>query len=87
MNGLLRSIFPAINVSSKTESRVSPDTNLPFPLNGLTIDGIHHFVEMIGGKKVLADLTTDQVCQKFVKPMTKVKICSSYFLSIGVIFV
>lgn len=46
----------------------------PFPKLGITLKGIYDFIDRCGGREVLSYLSTSQVCEKFVKPMTKVRI-------------
>jgi hypothetical protein len=46
----------------------------PFPLMGITLEGIQRFIEEIGGKSKISDLTTNDICQRYILPMTKVSI-------------
>eukprot|EP01041_Mallomonas_annulata_P003428 gene3428-6799_t len=41
-----------------------------FPKHGISIRGIRDFIELCGGEETLYDLTTTDVCEKYVKPMT-----------------
>ncbi len=51
---------------------------LPFPKDGVRLSAILAFFELCGGRSALVDLTTTEVCENFVKPMTecwKVSFC------------
>lgn len=56
-----------------TALKIATEEDRPFPLNGISMDGIRRFIDSCGGKQKFSDLTTTQVCEKFVKPMTKVR--------------
>ena len=58
-------------------SKVHPESaSRPFPLLGITIEGIFDFIDTCGGKQALEGLTTTEVCEKFVKEMTKENLSS-----------
>lgn len=44
----------------------------PFPLGGITLEGMKDFITTIGGESLLLGLSTQEVCEKFVKPLTEV---------------
>lgn len=41
-----------------------------FPKHGLTLAGLHEFISLCGGPGELLELTTTEVCEKFVKRQT-----------------
>jgi hypothetical protein len=45
--------------------------NLSFNLDGIPLSMLLEFVEECGGRQVLENLTTSEVCEKYLKPMTK----------------
>jgi hypothetical protein len=45
----------------------------PFPKLGLKQSSFEHFIDQCGGRSALINLTTDQVCQRFLKPLTQQK--------------
>jgi hypothetical protein len=51
---------------------LKPGEARPFPKFGISLDGIQKFIELIGGKSHISDLTTGQICEKYLKPMTQV---------------
>lgn len=61
-----------INNISKAKGGRGHHGNRPFPLMGITLQAIKEFVERIGGKETLKDLTTTEVCEKYIIPLTQV---------------
>lgn len=45
--------------------------DIPFPKEGVTLDVFDQFIELAGGEEALKGLTTTDVCNKFLKRMTK----------------
>jgi len=41
-----------------------------FPTDGITLQGIKHFISTHGGEDAFAGLRTTDVCEKFLKPCT-----------------
>ena len=50
--------------------------NIQFPKDGISLAVLDEFIEACGGKAVLEKLTTADVCEKFVKPLTFFSKCS-----------
>ena len=44
---------------------------LPFPKDGVTLGTFHQFIVECGGRENVRGLTTTEVCEKFLMPMTK----------------
>lgn len=57
--------------------QVYPSTQInvqkPFPKLGITLAGMNDFVTRIGGEETVKGLTTTQICELYVKPMTIVR--------------
>ena len=69
-----------ISISSQTTTNTEfRNAQLVFPEDGVHLSFLDHFVEECGGENVLARLTTKQVAERFVKPLTwarKASYCS-----------
>ena len=59
------------SIATTEHTRVK--TDLPFPKEGVTLDVFDQFIAHAGGKKALKDLTTTEVCNKFLKALTAEK--------------
>ena len=66
MGGCASTIATSQNAASTLH-----DVDIPFPKEGVTLDVFDQFIELAGGNKKLKKLTTTQVCNKFLKRMTK----------------
>jgi hypothetical protein len=62
------SIFDDLNVRNEHSANV--DSTLPFPKEGVTLRGIREFIDNCGGTNALHSLSTTDVCNKFLKPVT-----------------
>ena len=49
---------------------VRSSKRFPFPKEGITVSGILNFIESCGGRDQLAGLSTTQVCENHLKPLT-----------------
>eukprot|EP01035_Chromulina_nebulosa_P039120 gene39120-52868_t len=47
-----------------------------FPLHGLSLSHVEEFITAHGGRPAFAGMTSDDVCQKIIKPMTERLQCS-----------
>lgn len=66
--------------ASKEEKPIAselPTSCRPFPLLGITMNGILAFVDKCGGKDKFQGLTTTDVCERIVKNLT-IEHASSY---------
>eukprot|EP01035_Chromulina_nebulosa_P031752 gene31752-42345_t len=65
--------------ASKEEKPIASElpTSRPFPLLGITMNGILEFVDKCGGKDKFQGLTTTDVCERIVKNLT-IEHASSY---------
>lgn len=51
--------------------------NISFPEEGISMEGVKDFIDKCGGRPAFTGLSTDQVCENLVKPMTE-EMRSSY---------
>ncbi|GFH61760.1 TPR-like protein [Chaetoceros tenuissimus] len=59
--------------STQADNQILASTeSIPFPTNGIKLSYLlNQFVDDRGGREALKDLTTEQICNQFVKPDTK----------------
>jgi tetratricopeptide (TPR) repeat protein len=62
---------PAPQIESPVHSAATEDLGtLPFPKLGVRLDYLNQFINSFGGEAQFSKLTTTDVCEKFVKPLT-----------------
>lgn len=49
----------------------APPQDIPFPKDGATLAVWDEFIAACGGEAALRDLTTAEVCERFIKPITE----------------
>ena len=69
-SGGSRNVAIAVN-SSAISSLVVTSHTLPFPKDGVRLSGLDEFVSKCGGSAALNGLTTTDVCNQYLKPLTQ----------------
>lgn len=73
LNLLIYSFYKEIFNQIYQEGQIFPaySGNIPFNLEGIPLTAILEFIEQCGGRDQLINLTTSDVCEKYLKPLTK----------------
>lgn len=62
------SVFGDLNISHISSANIG--STIPFPKDGITLRGIREFIVDCGGVDELQSLSTTDVCNRFLKPVT-----------------
>lgn len=75
LNIVVDAIWASIFHEDEDDHTSTPNIGsvLPFPKEGISLSGILEFVEICGGPAIFELLTTTEVCESYLKPLTFLK--------------